>query len=157
MKRTGEIILTSIGVGLNAIASLIIGLIMFLSRSGNFMEEFKEIFLEQAASTGVDVSAADADMVLDLIGSIGWFAFALFVIFTILGGVAIYFYVGNKKSLAASLIVLITGAVIMFAATFIGVIPGLLYIIAGVVGLIRRDPIEPYTGDTMFDYVDEDQ
>lgn len=156
MKRTGEIVLASIGVGLNALASLIIGIIIFLTQSGEFVEGFKETFVQQAMKTGVDVGATDAEMVLSVFDRVGWFVFALFLVATILGGIAIYFYVGNKKPFAASLILLITGAVIIFVTFLVGAIPGILYAIVGIMGLIRREPKEPFDDDTLYEYVDEE-
>lgn len=142
MKRTVEIVLTSISVAINTFATFIMGGIMFLVSSPELKNDFREAFFEVAREEGVALSIDEIDMALDLFSRLGWFVFALFLLGVILGALAIYFFAGNKKPKAASLITLITGIVITVLTAFFGFVPGILYVAAGIVGLLRKPPVD---------------
>lgn len=142
VKRTVEIVLTSVGTALNVLGTVIMAILLFFSSTSAFKEGFQEGMLETTSEDGVMITTAEANTVLELLSGAGWVVLAFFLVGAILGGVAIYFFVGNKKPKAASLITLITGIVMTVGTFFIGLIPGILYAIAGSVGLLRKPPIE---------------
>src|SRR5699024_6815484 len=57
--------------------------------------------------------------------------------------ISIYFYIGNKKPKAASIMMIITGVVVGLGTALTGFLPALLFLIAGIVGLVRKPPKDP--------------
>src|SRR5699024_12488963 len=81
---------------------------------------------------------------------LGLFALIVLLVSTILGIIAMYFFIGNKKPVAASVVVIIAAIIVTIGTALAGVVPGVLYLIAGIMGLVRRPPITdtPHVSDT---------
>src|SRR5699024_3391528 len=95
---------------------------------------------EEAIENGLEYNSGEADMVLSFISGLGWTTIIATVIGIILGIIAVFFFMGNKKPKAASILVLIGAVVVLFGTFFSGFLPAVLYAIAGIVGLVRKTP-----------------
>ncbi|MFK3939377.1 DUF4064 domain-containing protein [Alkalihalobacillus sp. NPDC078783] len=141
MKRTGELVLGIIGSVL-----LLIGIILGFSFSAVFgSDEFNDQFQEgfsQELQNDPEFSDAEVEAVNNFIESLGSFAVGLtvsWVISAILGILATIFV---KKKTKLSGILFIVGGVVGIAS----IIPAILYVIAGIMALVRKAPqvTEPY-------------
>lgn len=140
MKRTAEIILTVIGVLLSLGGAVITAIMVFFTNSDFTRESFAEGYNEGAMEIGEPVNPGEADMFLNFFVGFGWIVFVAALIGIILGTIAIFFYIGNKKAKVASIMLIIAAAVVGLGTFFIGFIPALLFLIAGIVGLVRKPP-----------------
>src|SRR5699024_12457256 len=66
-----------------------------------------------------------------------------FIIAIITSVISIYFYNGNKKPKADSIMMIITGVVVGLGTALTGFVPALLFLSAGIVGLVRKPPNDP--------------
>ncbi len=150
MKRTGEVTLSTIGLVLSFISTLIVAAILFFSNNQEFRNMFEEIFIEGSMEEGIAVNPGDVQMFLNFLLGLGWVAFTVLLISSILGAIALYFFIGNKKPVAGSVIVIIAAVVVTIGTAFAGIVPGVLYLIAGIMGLVRRPPIthSPHVSET---------
>lgn len=153
MKRTGEIVLTVIGLILNLFG--VIGF-MFLTSFMNtdlFRQSFEEGFNEGLAEEGME-DALEASSFLSAIAGFGWFLAILSLVGVVAGIIAIVFFRGNKKPKAASIILLISAVVLLIGTVGLGFLPFVVYLIAGIMGLVRKPPIEEVdeTEDTITHY-----
>lgn len=149
MKRTAEIRLTSIGLGLTTLAAALIIIFMSFSNTDSFKEFFQERLLKETQDQGAAVTSSDVDLLFDTITGIGGGFLVSVIISAILGAISLYFFRRNKKPIAASILSLIAAVVIGVGTLLFGFIPALLFLIAGIVGLVRKrpiiDPFEPPT------------
>lgn len=144
MKRTGEITLSIIG----AITALF-GIVIFTAlRKFFLMEEivgeFVEGFNEEMVSEGLDT--------LDPTSFVGgmslFFNFILIIFITalIVGAIAAFLFKNNNKPKAASIILIIAAVIVTIGTVGLGLITGILLLIAGIMGLVRKpkinDPFE---------------
>lgn len=133
MKRTAEITLGIIGAVCSVIM-LIFG-ILILSLNGN--AEFQQ-GLEDVAAEDPSLNPGDTDIMAAMISSGGWALTVAALIGVILGLIAVFSIKGNKKPVLAG-ILFIAGAVLTGLISFgFGIIPAILYLIAGIVSLVRK-------------------
>lgn len=139
MKRTGEMTLGIIGIILSALLSL---LGAFFAWAGN-SDELK-LFLKEEMVNDPALSAnpADVSAVLGGMSTFGWaviVAAVLGIVFGIIASVAIK---GNKNPKLAGWMFII-GAVLTGAVSVgFGFLPALLYLIAGLMALVRKAPAD---------------
>ncbi|MFC4559535.1 DUF4064 domain-containing protein [Virgibacillus kekensis] len=134
MSRIGEMVLTIIGVILYFILALLGGATVWISNN----EELWRGASEQMIQQDPQLTAANLDDVMGMIGNGGWFLLIVSVIGAILGIVAAVLLKGDKKPKAAGILLIVTavvGAIVTFGA---GIISGLFYLIAGIMALARR-------------------
>ncbi|HLR59757.1 MAG TPA: DUF4064 domain-containing protein [Pseudogracilibacillus sp.] len=150
MKRTGEVTLSIIGFVLSFIGTLIVAAILLFSNNDNFRIMFEEGFMEGSMEEGLQVNPGDAQLFLNFLLGLGWIALIVLLVSTVLGIIAMYFFIGNKKPVAASVVILIAAIIIIVGTALAGVVPGVLYLIAGIMGLVRRPPITdtPHVSET---------
>ena len=141
MERTGEIILTTIGLILNLIGMIIMIPLLFFTNTNEFKNSFIDGFIETASEEGLSASTQDINALLNLFLGMGWFVFIVLLIGLIMGIIALYFFIGNKKPKAASVIMIITSLIIVVGTLLTGFMPALLYLIAGIIGLVRKTPL----------------
>lgn len=146
MKRTGEIILTSIGLVLSFLGTLIITIVLFFTNT----DTLKDVVKEGAQEEGVTENLGDIESYLNVALGVGWIIIVILLISLILAAVSIYFFAGNKKPIAASVIIIIVAIIITIGTAFAGIVPGVLYLIAGIMGLVRKPPItnDPHVPET---------
>lgn len=141
MKRTAEITLTSIGLALSSLSALVLTFLMIFSNTGDFREAFQDGFVEGAGEEGVLTTSSEADIFLNFLLGFGWLVLVALIIGTILAIISIYFFSGNKKPVAASVMTILAAVIIGIGTIFTGFLPAILFLIAGIVGLVRKPPI----------------
>jgi len=139
VKRTGEIILTVIGLifsVLSVIGSIILASII---KSDFVVENFTEGFNEGLAEEGME-GAMDASSFLNIVAGLGWFLTFISIVGIVIGIIAIIFFKDNKRPKAAG-IILIIGSIVILLATFgAGFFTFVVYLIAGIMALVRKPP-----------------
>lgn len=141
MKRTGELVMGIIGSVL-----LLIGIILGFSFSAVFgSDEFNEQFQEeftQELQNDPAISDAEVEAVGDIFGALGSFVGGLTVSWIIAGILGIVATIFVKKKAKLSGILFIVAGVVGIAS----IIPAILYVIAGIMALVRKAPVttEPY-------------
>src|SRR5699024_8872358 len=88
------------------------------------------------------VNPGEADSVLNIMLTFGWIIIVVFIIAIITSAISIYFYIGNKKPKAASIMMIITGVVVGLGTALTGFLPALLFLIAGIVVLKYKKGIQ---------------
>lgn len=124
MKRTGEFVLAIIGLVLNVVA-LVSGFVLKGLDSVNIKQQLED--------TDTGLTAQDINNTVDMLGSIGTYLIVLSVISIILTIIALVFLKGNKKPKLAGWLFIISGII-----SLMEVIPGILYIIVGIMALARK-------------------
>ncbi|GAB2552556.1 DUF4064 domain-containing protein [Gracilibacillus alcaliphilus] len=140
MKRTVEVVLTIIGAVVYGFGALF----GFLFRVIDGNQEF----LDEVARQDPSLATEDVNLMMNFIGSAGTFLIVGSVISIIAGIIACILFRGNKQPIVASIILLVVG-VVTTIITFGGAIfASIFYVIAGIMGLVRRkkpeDTVEQY-------------
>ncbi|SHN31539.1 DUF4064 domain-containing protein [Gracilibacillus kekensis] len=133
MKRTVEIVLSIIGAFVYLIGAVFGGLFRMLDGDSEMMQD---ILQQDPALTDSDV--ADAQMVLSGVGSIGTMLLVASIVAIIAGIIAVIFFVGNKKPKVAGIVLLVIGVLTTIITFGAGIFAGIFYIIAGIMGLVRK-------------------
>lgn len=132
MKRTGEMVLTIIGIVIYALCA--IGGFIFSSILKN--NQLMSDLAHQIATP--QMSASDVMATFEMASSTIMLVSIVSVISLILGIVAAVFLKGNKKPKAAGIILIIT-SVLGTIVTVLGVVvPAIFYLIAGIMALARK-------------------
>jgi len=129
LKRTGEIILSSVGAFLNLLGVLGFGLFTTFSQTDFFMYSVLEGY-----------GTPEEVFIVNIIAGFGWFWAILSLLAMVAGIVAIFFYKGNKRPKAASIMLLITSVILVFGTFGMAFLAFLCYLIAGIMGLVRKPP-----------------
>lgn len=133
MRRTVEVVLSIIGAFVYSLGALF-GY-FFRMLDGND-EMFNEILAEDPTLTQEDIDAME--MVLNGVGSLGTILIVGSIISIIAGIIAMVFFRGNSKPKAASIILLVVGGVTTLITFGAAIFAGIFYIIAGIMGLVRK-------------------
>ncbi|MBM0065765.1 DUF4064 domain-containing protein [Alkalicoccobacillus gibsonii] len=140
MKRTGELVLgiiSSVLLLLGILSAVSINTFFTSADSAQFQEEFN-----QEMANDPTLTEADVEMVMGLVDSVPSFMTGLIVSWIIAGilGIIATIFVKKKTKLAG--ILFLVGGVI----GIVSVIPAILYVIAGIMALVRKAPqaTEPY-------------
>ncbi|MBM7599667.1 cytochrome bd-type quinol oxidase subunit 2 [Virgibacillus halotolerans] len=130
MKRTGEIVLGVIGAIFYGLGALFGVIMLFLKNQQDFLREIYE-----------DPEFADVFDFNSLVNSLaagGWTLIITSLIALILGIIAIVFIKGNKKPKAAGIIFIVTAVVITIVTFGAAILPGIFFLIAGIMCLVRK-------------------
>lgn len=134
MKRTGEIILTSIGIVFS-----VFGILAGFGWSSLFGSNvIKEEVLNDPSLNSADMSDIMTGFAI-LEGS-GWFIVVIAVISLIVGILGIIFFMGNKKPKAAGIILIIGSVIVLVGSIGTGFFSFITYLIAGIMGVVRKSP-----------------
>ncbi|MFT4412860.1 DUF4064 domain-containing protein [Fredinandcohnia humi] len=133
MKRTGEIVLTIIGACLFAFISLFGFLFIGLGEDNTFTQEMENIVAEDPTLSGVDMG-----MITDMIGTFGWYFIIVGLLAIILGIVSLVLLKGNKSPKAAGIILIVVAVLSTLATFLLSIIASILYLIAGILCLVRK-------------------
>lgn len=139
MKRTVEIVLTSIGAVFNFLLAGAFVLITMFSHTDFFRFNFAEGFNEGMAEDGME-GAVDATSVLNFMSGFGWVLSVITILTVVAGILGIIFFKGNKRPKAASIILIVSSVILFFGSLGMGFLPAILYVIAGIMGLVRKLP-----------------
>src|SRR5699024_5239646 len=105
----------------------------------NFEERYNEGVMEM----GESVYPGEEDSVLNNMLSFGCIIIVEFIIAIITSAIYIYFYIDNIKSIATSIMMIIAGVLVGFDTDLIGFLLVLLFLIASIVGLVRKTTKDP--------------
>ncbi|QGH33077.1 DUF4064 domain-containing protein [Gracilibacillus salitolerans] len=133
MKRTVEVVLSIIGAFVYSLGALFGGLFRMLDGENEMMQD---LLREDPQLTESDI--ADVQMLLDGVGSVGTMLIVGSIIAIVAGIVAMIFFKGNSKPKAASIILLVVGVVTTIITFGLAIFAGIFYIIAGIMGLVRK-------------------
>ncbi|GGH76829.1 putative Tic20 family protein [Pullulanibacillus pueri] len=124
MKRTGEFILSIIALIINGLSLL--GGLSFKKLSTNTLED-------QLQTSGTELSKQDIHDMVAAMNHLGSYLIILASISIILAIIALVCLQGNKKPKLAGLFLIIAAV-----SSIITVVPFILYLIAGILALIKR-------------------
>ncbi len=130
MKRTGEITLTIIGAVLNLLGILGYSLFTSFSQTDFFMYNILEGY-----------GTPEEMFVVNIMTGVGWFLAILSFLALIAGIIALFFFKGNKRPKPASIILIITSVIILLGTFGMGFFAFICYLIAGIMGLVRKPPL----------------
>jgi len=147
LKRTVEITLTVIGLILTIFGTILVGVSISLFNSNTFINEFENMFLQIARDEGITIDSGDIQMIIATFQNAGWIVLALLIVSLILSIISIYFFVGNKKSTTASVLVIVAAIIVAISTFLAGFLPALFYLIAGIIGFVRKTPKTTHTLD----------
>lgn len=134
MKRTGEVILTTSGLILSFIGTVIVTIILFFSNT----DALKDMIIEGAMEEELALNIGELERYFDFFINLGWVVIGILLISIILAAISIYLFIGNKKPVAAGIIAIIAAVLVTIGTVFSAFVPGILYLIAGIMGLVRR-------------------
>ncbi|SEA16052.1 Protein of unknown function [Thalassobacillus cyri] len=135
MKRTAEIVLTGIGVVLYGLIAGMLSIVVNVKDNPEFRESLEgtiqqdpEANLEEINVDQMIEGIADGAMIIIITG----------IIALLIGVVAIYFIKGNKKPKLAGILLIVTAVIATVITVGVGVVAGLFYIVAGIIGIVRK-------------------
>ncbi|RWZ52365.1 DUF4064 domain-containing protein [Halobacillus fulvus] len=145
MKRTVEIVLTVIGILLYAFPIVVGWVFVAFQDNPQVREEF--IIAMNEASGGQEFTNMDINQVWDMMGTFAMFILISSIVGVVLGILSIFFLSKNRRPKTAGIILILTAVVLTFATVGLGLFSGGLYLIAGIVALVRKTP-RPVQEDT---------
>lgn len=133
MKRTGEIILAIIGMIIYGIIALFGFLFIWMKNNPDLME----IAFDEVRRQG-EMSAADIDLMMDVLGASGAFITIVSILAIVLGIVALILLKGNKSPVAAGIILIVVAVILSIITAGVAIIPGIFYFIAAIMCFVRK-------------------
>lgn len=133
MKRTGEIVLSIIGLVIYAFMAILGFFMVTIMKSDEVMGE-----IESGMQNDPAVSSAEINDVIDIAGSYGWSMVIVTILAIILGIVAVVFLKRNHRPTVAGIILLVTAVVGSIFSLPFGIFGGLFYLIAGIMCFARK-------------------
>ncbi|KAA0564533.1 DUF4064 domain-containing protein [Rossellomorea aquimaris] len=145
VKRTGEVVMGVIGIILSALFS-IIGIVLNMGMSNpEFMSQLEEGMESDPNIQNSEMTAGDLSSIINAAESTGSYLVILGIIASILGIIAVLTIVKNKKPVLSGIMFIIAALVIGLGTIGFGFVPGLLFLIAGIMALVRKpkktDPV----------------
>jgi Protein of unknown function (DUF4064) len=145
VKRTGEVVMGVIGIILSALFS-IIGIVVNMGMSDpEVMSQLEEGMESDPNIQNADMTAGDLSSIINAAESAGSYLVILGIIASILGIIAVLTIVKNKKPVLSGIMFIIAALVIGLGTIGFGFVPGLLFLIAGIMALVRKpkktDPV----------------
>lgn len=141
MKRTGEVILTTIALFFTYLGTILISTVLLFSNLDEIRKLFQEDYVKEEA---LPVTFESIDAFLNLFISLRWLVVLTVIVGTVLGTLSLYYFVGNKNPRAASILAIVSAVIIPLDTLLSGFIPAILFLIAGVMGLMRKTSNTPY-------------
>ncbi|MGG1632622.1 MULTISPECIES: DUF4064 domain-containing protein [Rossellomorea] len=145
VKRTGEVVMGVIGIILSALFS-IIGIVLNMGMSNpEVMSQLEEGMESDPNIQNAEMTAGDLSSIINAAESTGSYLVILGIIASILGIIAVLTIVKNKKPVLSGIMFIIAALVIGLGTIGFGFVPGLLFLIAGIMALVRKpkktDPV----------------
>lgn len=145
VKRTGEVVMGVIGIILSALFS-IIGIVVNMGMSDpEVMSQLEEGMESDPNIQNAEMTAGDLSSIISAAESAGSYLVILGIIASILGIIAVLTIVKNKKPVLSGIMFIIAALVIGLGTIGFGFVPGLLFLIAGIMALVRKpkkaDPV----------------
>jgi len=145
VKRTGEVVMGVIGIILSALFS-IIGIVLNMGMSNpEVMSQLEEGMESDPNIQNAEMTAGDLSSIINAAESTGSYLVILGIIASIMGIIAVLTIVKNKKPVLSGIMFIIAALVIGLGTIGFGFVPGLLFLIAGIMALVRKpkktDPV----------------
>ncbi|WP_167578602.1 DUF4064 domain-containing protein [Jeotgalibacillus proteolyticus] len=144
MKRTGEIVLSVIGVIINIL--MLVGVFLL---NAFFSDEQVRREFEQELENDPDLAASGMNVsdIIDLFSGLGTYFIIVVLISTILSIVAIVVVRGNRKPKLAGGLLIGSALLVGLGTLLLGWLPALLFLIAGIMCFARKpkvtEPVSP--------------
>ncbi|MCA0148234.1 DUF4064 domain-containing protein [Rossellomorea vietnamensis] len=138
VKRTGEVIMGVIGIVLSALFS-IIGIVLNMGmNSPEVMSQIEEGMESDPNLQESGMTAGDMSAIMETAESMGSYLVILGIIASILGIIAVITIVKNKKPVLSGIMFILAALVVGLGTIGFGFIPGLLFLIAGIMAFVRK-------------------
>ena len=138
VKRTGEVIMGVIGIVLSALFS-IIGIVLNMGmNSPEVMSQIEEGMESDPNLQESGMTAGDMSVIMETAESMGSYLVILGIIASILGIIAVITIVKNKKPVLSGIMFILAALVVGLGTIGFGFIPGLLFLIAGIMAFVRK-------------------
>jgi Protein of unknown function (DUF4064) len=138
VKRTGEVIMGVIGIVLSALFS-IIGIVLNMGmNSPEVMSQIEEGMESDPNLQESGMTAGDMSAIMETAESMGSYLVILGIIASILGIIAVMTIVKNKKPVLSGIMFILAALVVGLGTIGFGFIPGLLFLIAGIMAFVRK-------------------
>lgn len=145
MKRTGEVILTTTALFFTYLGTILISTVLLFSNLDEIRNLFQEDYMSEEA---LPVTLENINVFLNIFISLRWVVLLTVIIGTVLGTFALYYFVRDKNSRAASIFSIVAAVIIPLGTLLTGFIPALLFLVAGIMGLMRKTPSHPHPVET---------
>src|SRR5699024_10466951 len=143
MKRTGEVILTTIALFFTYLGTILISTVLLFSNLDEIRKLFQEDYVKEE-ELPVKFEDIYAFLNLFIFISLRWLVCLTVIVCTVLGTLSLYYFVCNKNPRAASILAIVSAVIIPLDTLLSGFIPAILFLIAGVMGLMRKTSNTPY-------------
>lgn len=135
MKRTAEIVLGIVGTIAFTFTAFIGTMLIIMHDNQEMIRDiFYEIALEDPA-----LEISDIDGFISVLGSSGWVIAIVSFLAVAAGIIAMILLRGNKRPKVAAILFLSTSIIIALVSFGLGLIPGVFYLIAGIMCLVRKE------------------
>lgn len=141
MSRTGEMLLTVLGIIVFGFFAVIGGATIWMNKNPDKVAEMLEAE-DIETNENVDLSTDEFLALVDEIGTSGWIVLSGSILAILLGLVAIFLLRQNKHPKAAGVILLATAVISTFMTFFLGFIGGIIYVITGIIALVRKPKLK---------------
>ncbi len=138
MKRTGEFSLGLIGTIISALMTVFGLFFMSLMKTDEVME-----MVEDSITSDPLVNPDEVNMLIQFMMGFGWVFIIASLLGIIFGIIGVFNIKGDKKPKLAGWMYIIGGVLIGVLTIGLGFVPAILFLIAGIMCLVRKAPIEP--------------
>lgn len=147
MKRTGEMVLGIIGVVITFLAFFLVMFTVIGVQQADLTQMTNMI--EQELANDPNIPAQEAEelsaMVLGVVSSAGWWFLAVHAIGLVLGIIALVKL--NRNAKTAGILFLVAGGGLLLLTVGFSFLYAALFIIAGLMCLLRKPQVKPEGGD----------
>ncbi|WP_163102071.1 DUF4064 domain-containing protein [Peribacillus alkalitolerans] len=133
MKRTAEKVMSIIGIVINL---FMIGMAVLVNVGLSDATVRNSIEQELNNDPAMANSGVDINMVMDLLGGIGWGFVIVVLISTVLSIIALA--VMKRKSKMAGILLIVSALIVGIGTVLLGWLPAILFLIAGIMCLVRK-------------------
>lgn len=134
VKRTGEVVMGIFAI----IFSFGFTVLGVLFNAGANNDEFSTSFQQSFTESDPTLTSEDADLFLGVMQSLGTGMIWLGIIAGIIGILAVIFITKNKKPVLSGILFIVGALIIGIGTIGAGFVPGLLYLISGIMALVRK-------------------
>src|SRR5699024_610302 len=142
MKRTGEVILTTIALFFTYLGTIRISTVLLFSNLDEIRKLFQEDYFKEEA---LPVTFESIDAFLNLFISLRWLVLLTVIVGTVLGTLSLFYFVRNNSPRASSILAIISSGISSLVYLDTEFRPFNLLPIAGVTGLMRKTSNTPYS------------
>ncbi|WP_108670268.1 DUF4064 domain-containing protein [Peribacillus acanthi] len=133
MKRTAEKVMSIIGIVINL---FMIGMAVLVNIGLSDASIRNSIEQEITRDPALADAGVDANMIMDLLGGIGWGFVIVVLISTVLSIIALA--VMKRKNKLAGILLIISTLIVGIGTILLGWLPAILFLIAGIMCLVRK-------------------